>query len=315
MHATSRARPPLQRARALTCLARPLLSTCSAHSQYPLGHACDNATRWLNAEKPFLAKYTFGCEPYILYNKRAAPRLWEMFVAYGKDRVSFTYELAARGFVFVVQPDVFVIHHRTPPLSGTVQYGHQPEEWMIGETCWPDFENRIKLKYNYREGWCTQSAMGAAVNVSVFNGSLMCISQMERLCVLNCRPTTMRWQGKRVIALRRRAAAAGVLDASLSGRNASIAGGHDADDDGQHASADERDLAAADAAVAPSLRLPGTSNRPPKLTSHYFKYPLAKRDADRQECCRVAPKAARCEPKGEAPPPPPLGVDRPVSLL
>ena len=69
----------------------------SAHSQYPLGHACDNASRWLTSERPFLAKYTFGCEPYLLYNRRAAPRLWEMFVAYGKDRVSFTYELAARG--------------------------------------------------------------------------------------------------------------------------------------------------------------------------------------------------------------------------
>ena len=68
-----------------------------AHSQYPLGHRCDNATRWLHSERPFLAKYSFGCEPYLLYNRRAASRLWEMFVAYGKDRVSFTYELAARG--------------------------------------------------------------------------------------------------------------------------------------------------------------------------------------------------------------------------
>ena len=61
-----------------------------------------------------------------------------MFVAYGKDRVSFTYELAARGFVFVVQPSVFLIHHRTP--SAERKYGHQPWAWMIGETCWPDFE-------------------------------------------------------------------------------------------------------------------------------------------------------------------------------
>ena len=285
----------------------------SAHSQYPLGHACDNATRWLNSEKPFLARYTFGCEPYVVYNRRAAPRLWEMFVAYGKDRVSFTYELAARGFVFVVQPEVFVIHHRTPPLAGAVRYGHQPEEWMIGETCWPDFENRIRLKYNYREGWCTQSGIGAAVNVSVVNGSLMCVSQMERLCVLNCRPTTMRWQGKRVIAMRRRAAAAGAVH-SLNGRNMSAASSHDADEEGAHLSADERVVAAAAAAAAPSLRLAGTSARPPKATS-VFKYPLARRDADRQECCRIAPKAARCEPReGATPPPPPLGADRPASL-
>lgn len=47
----------------------------------------------------------------------AAPRLWEMFVAYGKDRVSFTYELAARGFVMVVQPEAFLVHYRTPALG------------------------------------------------------------------------------------------------------------------------------------------------------------------------------------------------------
>ena len=169
-----------------------------------------------------------------------------MFVAYGKDRVSFTYELAARGFVLVVQPEAFVVHHRTPaperaagirpraampvPIADgsgggvvdhgvgitaggiggsrggdgsgarnrAVSYGHAPEAWMVGETCWPDFENRVRIKYNFREGWCLQTSIGHAVNLSVVNSSLVCISQAENLCVLNCRPTTVTWHGRGV---------------------------------------------------------------------------------------------------------------------
>ena len=68
-----------------------------AFRQYPMGHACDDARRWLRSSEPYPLRYSFGCEPYLLYNRRAAPKLWEMFVAYGKDRVSFTYELVARG--------------------------------------------------------------------------------------------------------------------------------------------------------------------------------------------------------------------------
>ena len=76
-----------------------------AFTQYPLGHACDNSSRWLASRAPYAMRYSFGCEPYLVYNRRSAPKLWEMFVAYGKDRVSFTYELVARGFVMVVQPE------------------------------------------------------------------------------------------------------------------------------------------------------------------------------------------------------------------
>jgi hypothetical protein len=230
-----------------------------AHSQYPLGHACDNVSRWLGTSEPFITDYAFGCEPYLLYNRRAAPKLWEMFVAYGKDRVSFTYELAARGFVFVVQPEVFVVHHRTP-AAGISHYGHQPEAWMVGESCWPDFENRVRLKYNFREGWCTQSRIGHAVNFSIVDGSVSCVSQIESICVLNCRPATVRWQGRTVRVLRRRAA--------------------------------DGNVSAADDAI--SLRLEGTSERPPKASAP-FAYPTDQRDADRRICCLKEPHASECD--------------------
>ena len=187
--------------RGISRLVRQGSAEIFAHTQYPLGHACDNTSRWLSSTEPFVTPYRFGCEPYLLYNRRAAPKLWEMFVAYGKDRVSFTYELAARGFVLVVQPEAFVVHHRTPAPeraallsrgaasahASAPTYGHDPDAWMVGETCWPDFENRVRIKYHYREGWCQQSGIGHAVNVSIVNESLMCVSQVGCSSLLSMR--------------------------------------------------------------------------------------------------------------------------------
>ena len=96
---------------------------------------------------------------------------------------------------------------------------------MVGETCWPDFENRIFLKYNFRAGWCAQSGIGASVNYSIFNESLMCVSQIEALCVLNCRPTVVRWQGYRARAIRRKGVLA-ARNASGSKTSRSGAEGH-----------------------------------------------------------------------------------------
>ena len=285
-----------------------------AFAQYPMGHACDRSARWLHADAPYATPYVFGCEPYLVYNRRAAPKLWELFVAYGKDRVSFTYELAARGFVFAVLPDAFLVHHTTyartqAGATDVTKYGHAPHAWMIGETCWPDFENRVHLKYHYRTGWCAQTAIAQAVNLSVVNGSLLCVAQLEKLCVLNCRPSLVRWQGQRVRVLRRDAAR------NASRAAAAAAAGEDAADEaiGAHTStvsALELDIAAAGGAThsplgaralaalsrpaaAASLRVPGTAARPPKAAQP-FVYPLAKRDGDRRECCRVSPVEAKC---------------------
>ena len=46
------------------------LAEAFAFSQYPLGHACDEASRWLSERRPYLMSYQFGCEPYVLYNRR-----------------------------------------------------------------------------------------------------------------------------------------------------------------------------------------------------------------------------------------------------
>ena len=121
---------------------------------------------------------------------------------------------------------------------------------------------------------------------------------MENLCVLNCRPSIFRWQGKRVVAMRRRAVAA--LAASGGRRNASRRAEFDADDEGYTDAVGGPEAASA---ASPSLYIAGTSARPPKASSA-FAYPLARRDADRQECCRVDPKASKCEAPSLPPPPP-----------
>ena len=109
--------------------------------------------------------YRFGCEPYLVLSRRhavrrsaarapvlqsgalsathssvpvwAQPEYHEGFVGYGKDRVSYTYELAARGVRLLVQPELFLVHYTT--VQRGTAYSHSPKDWMVGETCWPGF--------------------------------------------------------------------------------------------------------------------------------------------------------------------------------
>ena len=68
-----------------------------ASRQYALGHACDQPRKWLGTRRVYETAYRLGCEPYLLLSRRHAPPYPEDFVGYGKDRVAYTYELAARG--------------------------------------------------------------------------------------------------------------------------------------------------------------------------------------------------------------------------
>eukprot|EP00965_Chrysotila_dentata_P121260 4009304-Pleurochrysis_carterae.AAC.1 len=42
--------------------------------QYPLGHVCDLATKWLFTNDSYEFPYQFGCEPYLLLSRRHLPR-------------------------------------------------------------------------------------------------------------------------------------------------------------------------------------------------------------------------------------------------
>ena len=59
-------------------------------------------------------------------------------------------------------------------------------------------------------------------------------------------------------------------------------------------SANANDAGAGAHASFGPMRIEGTSARPPKAAAA-FMYPIARRDADRRECCRVAPVVSQCE--------------------
>ena len=66
----------------------------------PASHACDRVDAWLPIATwgaTLETLYTFACEPYLLYSRWRAASYEESFVGYGKNRVSFHYEMKARG--------------------------------------------------------------------------------------------------------------------------------------------------------------------------------------------------------------------------
>lgn len=81
-------------------------------------------------------QYEFGCEPYTVLPRTMAHDYEERFVGYGKDRVSWNYELAAKRAQFWVLPDVFLVHFNTYDEGRKKKYGHFPTDWMLGESCW-----------------------------------------------------------------------------------------------------------------------------------------------------------------------------------
>ena len=149
----------------------------------------------------------------------------ERFVGYGKDRVSWNYELAAKRVRFWVPPDAFLVHFETHDLeeasagggggddaaaagggggssgsggtggtggSGSrvrpkKQYGHHPTDWMLGESCWPSFRDRVQAQYNFSVYTCHQTMIDG-LHRGRFEA---CASETERVCVRPfCTPRT-----------------------------------------------------------------------------------------------------------------------------
>ena len=47
-------------------------------------------------------------------------------------------------------PDVFLVHFNTyDEAKPKAKYGHFPTDWLIGESCWPPFRDRVAAAYNY----------------------------------------------------------------------------------------------------------------------------------------------------------------------
>lgn len=60
---------------------------------------------FLTSSAPYEVEYEFGCEPYTVVPRAMAHEYEERFVGYGKDRVSWNYELAAKRVRFWVPPE------------------------------------------------------------------------------------------------------------------------------------------------------------------------------------------------------------------
>lgn len=157
-----------------------------ASATYESGHVCDEPATFLATEAPYETSYRFGCEPYTIVPRVGIHQYDERFVGYGKDRVSWNYELAARRPSLRVVPDVFLIHFNTfSPNASRSKYGHFPRDWMIGETCWAEFRERVQARYNYSEYTCKQRKTDGLVNARYGN----CITDQERVCVApHCSP-------------------------------------------------------------------------------------------------------------------------------
>jgi len=86
-------------------------------------HNATNYEKWYRLEseqvqlQPYRVEYEYLYEPYVLLSKNSSPLYDTRFSGYGNDKSSYTYELVAAGFSFVVLPDVFIIHNEHgPPL-------------------------------------------------------------------------------------------------------------------------------------------------------------------------------------------------------
>ena len=73
------------------------------------GHSPTNFTRWFTSDTPYLIKYKWRFEPYIIALKQTLPSYDERFKGYGGNKISHLYEVAHRGAHFIVLPDVFII--------------------------------------------------------------------------------------------------------------------------------------------------------------------------------------------------------------
>jgi hypothetical protein len=154
------ARPTPAAARSLTkaqllnlTASKDVISFSASH--YKSGHACDQPERFLSSDKPYRTEYSFGCEPYTVVPRRGIHLYDERFVGYGKNKITWNYELAARRPTIHVVPDLFLVHIVTIGPN-TSKYGHFPSDKLVGETCWPAFRDRVDAQYNYSLDNCFQ---------------------------------------------------------------------------------------------------------------------------------------------------------------
>jgi len=93
--------------------------------------------------KWYATNYEYLWEPYVMLRRDEAPEYDERFIGYGNDKVSFAYELVAKGFKFEVLRDTFIVHRDHGVPSWRVDQG-SARAWRR----WADFVRDIRRRYN-----------------------------------------------------------------------------------------------------------------------------------------------------------------------
>ena len=137
--------------------------------QWLPAHSCTQTARWLQARSPFQIHHCHPqYEPYVLLPRAATHRFDESFAGRGFDKISFIYELFARGVRFWSAPEAFVVHEPGPhapeptcnhtdtrrhatstPLTAEQEEEERAQRLNPGETCTRGFLARMRSTYRY----------------------------------------------------------------------------------------------------------------------------------------------------------------------
>lgn len=161
-------------------------------------HACTQTGRWLNSSRTFDVQHCDPFyEPYVLLAREHAPPFDESFRGRGFDKVSFVYELFARGLHFSVAPEVFVLHvpHDGGATRATTKNcseasvaaarssgAHTDEDVQAvlrnpGETCVTAFLDRMREAH----GYIPSPRAHRTFRRTAFSRGWTCLAQLERI--------------------------------------------------------------------------------------------------------------------------------------
>lgn len=148
----------------------PFGSKGGTREEWLPAHSCTETLRWLESSRSYPIRHCHPqYEPYVMLPRNVVPRFDESFAGRGFDKISFIYELFARGFDFWASPDVFVLHmpgpHQLeatscndtapPAQTRTASTESQLEDEVAqrrnpGETCVRSFLNRMRNTHRYQ---------------------------------------------------------------------------------------------------------------------------------------------------------------------
>ena len=139
----------------------------------PTCHAPTNVEYWFATDSPYLVQYQKNYEPFIIARREGLPRYDERFRGYHKDKISYLHELAAKGAVFAVLPEVFLTGRKdefSPTWERVSGENRNPLHLMRVAQVFADFTQGVRDK-GYDSDWYSAAllcvgTLGAGGNLS-----------------------------------------------------------------------------------------------------------------------------------------------------